>query len=182
MFVIFGVTMLTALLLAVPLWVFVVPLLILIVFCIKFRHRARIRTVCAVLALLIALLAIPFLAVQGYYRMEADESLESAFGVPVGPAVVTRYRFEPGFLDSLEYWKLRNVDPNTCRQIVSKNSLARIDPEGPRLPGGFAGSPSWWPKSMDDFSVFYGEDRLGGNKEMWISADESVAYLFCFLE
>jgi len=182
MFVIIGPTMLTALFLAVPLWIFFVPLFILISSCIKFRHRAKIRTACAVLALLIALLAIPFVAVQGYCRLEADERLESEFGVPISPAIVARYRFEPGFLDSLEYWKLRNVDPNTCGQIVSRNNLARIEPGGQCLPAGFAGSPSWWPKSTSGFSVFQGEDRHGGSKEIWISQGGSVAYLFCFLE
>ncbi len=174
--------LLSGVFLAVPLWIFFVPLLVLTVLGVRFRHRPRIRTACAAIALLISLLAIPFVAVQGYYRMQADESLESAFGVPIGSAVVARYRFEPGFLDSLEYWKLRNVDPNTCGRIVSTNNLVRIEPDGLRSPADFGGSPSWWPKSMSGFSVFQGEDRYGGCKEIWISQGGSVAYLFCFLE
>jgi len=176
MFAIFGQAMLIALFLAVPLWVFFVPLFILISIYIKFRRRTTVRTVCAVIALLISLLAIPFVAVQGYYRMEADERLESEFGVPVSPFIVTRYRFEPGFLDSVEYWKLRNLDPNTCRQIISKNGMTEA------YPGHTYSGPSWWPKSSSGYSVFERTDRDGGSKEIWIPNEGSSVYLFCFLE
>jgi hypothetical protein len=168
--------LLSGVFLAVPLWIFFVPLLVLTVLGVRFRHRPRIRTACAAIALATAILAIPFVAVQGYYRMQADERLESEFGVPIAPAIVARYRFEPGFLDSLEYWKLRNVDPNMCRQIIAKNNLTEASS------GSTHNGPSWWPKSSSGYLVFQGEDRHGGGKEIWISTAGSVTYLLCLLQ
>ncbi|MEN6427656.1 MAG: hypothetical protein ABFE13_20060 [Phycisphaerales bacterium] len=161
----------TIVLQSTPLWIFCVPLVVLALACVRFRRRAGIRNACAVVGLFVTLASIPFVAAQVSLRLEADERLEARFGVPIASKRIARFRLDSGLLDSMEYWKLTNVDPTDYQQIIKKNNLTEANPTR-----SFS-RPRWWPKSDAGYSVFRGDDGELGDREVWVSADKSTVYL-----
>jgi hypothetical protein len=159
-----------------PLWIFYVPLVILALASVRFRRRAGIRNTCVVVGSFVTLVSIPFVATQVSLRLEADERLEARFGVAVASEKIVRFRLDSGLLDSVEYWKLRNVDPNACLQIIQKNNLTEANP------AQSSSRPRWWPKSDAGYLVFTGDDGRLGNREVWVSADKSTMYLSRLLQ
>jgi len=159
-----------------PLWIFYVPLVLLALACVRFRRRAGIRNACVVVGLFVTLASIPFIAAQVSLRLEADERLEARFGVAIAPGRIAKFRLDPGLMDSVEYWKLRNVDPNACLEIIKKNNLMETNP------ALSSSRPRWWPKSDAGYLVFRGDDGQLGDREVWISADQSTVYLSRLLQ
>lgn len=166
-----------------PLWIFFIPLLILALTCVGFWRRARFRNACAVIGVLIALVSIPFVAVQISLRMDAGKRLEWLFGVAIDPNRVAKYRFElAGLGDTIEFWKLENVDSDECMQIVSKHNLTEVSDDKLFPPGSVGCGPWWWPRSTEGYAVFEGPDREGGSREVWVPRNGGSMYLFRFLE
>ncbi len=169
-------------LLCVPLSIFFVPLLILTLGGVWFWRRVTLRNTCIVFGLLIALMSIPFVAVRVSFRMDAKERLKWEFDMPVVSGRVAKYRFEPGGLDTVEFWKLKNANSDDYMQIVSKHSLTRISEDKLFPPASVAWGPWWWPRSTQGYLAFEGQDNEGGSREVWIAQDGSSVYLFRFLE
>jgi hypothetical protein len=169
--------------LCTPLWVFLVPLLILATMCVAFWKRTKIRRTCVAIGLLVGFVSLPFVIVQAVFGMDPDERLESGFDVAIGHDTIAKYRFKPaGLGDTLEFWKLRKGNVAACEQITRKHHLKPIASDKLFPPGSVGYGPWWWPRSTQGYSVFEGGDDFGGSMEVWISQDGSCAYLYRFLE
>lgn len=178
-----GIYILTIVLLCTPLWVFLVPFLVLATICVAFWKRTRIRNICGAVGLSVAFVSLPFVMVQVAFWTDPHERLESRFDVTIGRDRIAKYRFKPaGLGDTLEFWRLRKGGVAICEQIVRKHGLKPITSDKLFPPGSVGYGPWWWPSSTQGYSVFEGDDDFGGSMEVWISQDGSRAYLYRFLE
>lgn len=168
----------------IPLWVFLIPFVILTAVCVRFWERANLRNTCIVGSALVVLAAIPVSVVQSVFPPpRGGTRLAMHFRSVIGADSIARYRYQlVGFGDTDEYWKLKNIDPNDCQRIVLKHNLKIISDDRSYSPGSLLGAPWWWPGSTKGYSVFEGDDGLLGSIEIWISKDISRVYLFKFTE
>ncbi len=177
------VYILTVILLSIPFWIFPIPLLILALACVRFWRWVRFRNACAAIGLLVALISIPFGVVQASFHMDAGKRVESGFGLAIDPNRVAKYRFEPaGLGDTIEFWKLKNVNADDYMQIVSKHNLTEVSADRAFSPASMRDGPRWWPRSTQGYTVFEGLDCQGGSMEVWIPENGGGVYLRRFLE
>jgi len=160
-----------------------VPILILASVCGFFGRRTGRRNTYAAIALLIAVVSVPFVAAWALCRMDPEKRLKFGFGVTFEPCKVAKYRHrQAGFEDTVEFWKLKYADPADCMQVISNYDLTQIAADSLFSPGSIVGCPSWWPRSTQGYSVFHGWDSQGGGMEVWVPQNGSTVYLFRFLE
>lgn len=164
----------------IPVWVYLVPLIILTIICIRFWKRKVLRSACIVLCLLIA---IPFLWIQVYIRLGGDSRFESNFGNAISTNSIAKYRyFIAGFLETEEYWKLNKIDTNKCQQIILELHLEKRASNSVFPPGSIGEAPWWWPKSTEAYSIFEGDDGQLGSIEIWIPTHGSSVYFYKFTD
>jgi energy-coupling factor transporter transmembrane protein EcfT len=163
-----------------PVWVFLVPLTILAIICIRFWKKKGLRVVCIILFLLIA---IPFLWIQIYVRTGGDGRFQSIFGNAITTNNITKYRYcIAGFLETEEYWKLNKIDTNKCKQVIQELHLEKRASNNIFPPGSLGYAPWWWPKSPKDYSIFEGDDGYFGSIEIWIPIHASGVYFYKFTD
>jgi len=160
-----------------------VPILILASVCGFFGRQTGHRNTYVAIALLIVVVSIPFVAVWALSRMDPKERLVFGFGVTFEPCKVAKYRNElAGWGDTLEFWKLKYANSADYMQVISKYDLTQMAGDSAFPPPSMQGSPSWWPRSMQGYSVFHGADSEGGGMEVWVPQNGSTVYLYRFLE
>jgi hypothetical protein len=168
---------------AIPLWVFLFPLLLSVGLAIRFWIRPVTRNVCIYMAILITVCALPVCAVQAWCRTGGGTALERRFGHLIDPDRVVKYRFVvAGIGDTCEFWKLKGVDARSCQQIIDEHNLKPVAPDPTFLPGSTNGAPWWWSDSTKGYTVSEGDDGAMGSIEIWIAEDHSTVYLHRFIE
>ncbi len=111
----------------VPLWIFLIPGIVLTAVSVRFWKRPVARNTCIAVCIPIALLAIPPCAVQAYLRTGGSAALERRFGHVIDGEHVTKYRFViAGLGDTCEFWKLKGVDANSCQQLIDGQNLEPV--------------------------------------------------------
>ncbi len=158
-------------------------ILILASVCGFFRRQTGRRNAYVAVALLIALVSVPLVATWALFREDPEERLKFGFGVTFEPCKVAKYRHEQARLeDTVEFWKLKYANPADYTKVISECNLTQIAADSSFFPGSMQGSPSWWPRSTQGYSVFHGSDSQGGGMEVWVPQNGSTVYLYRFLE
>ena len=147
-----GLFLIVFILMNVSLSVFWLPLIVLVVVGGLCRERPVVRNACIIGSVLILLVAIPAAAIHVVFVPTGDERLATYFGDVIEGNHVARYRFGLVALGETEdYWKLKNVDPNSCRRIIEEHGLEMIPADKPYSPQSRRGAPWWWPKSVKGY-------------------------------
>ena len=160
-----------------PVWVYLIALILLAIIFARYWKRRALRAVCIVIGLLIV---IPLLGLRMYGPNSGRGRLKTHFGSVIASSSVVHHRFVwAGFGDTCDFWKLRSIDASNRQQIIEKFNL---EPTRDESPFSLMNPPSWWPKSTGPYSVFDADDRYGDRIELWVPKEGSSVYLFKFSE
>jgi hypothetical protein len=112
-------------------------------------------------------------------KVDGRERINMYFGGLINPNNVVKYKFEGAWGDTVDYWKLKNIDANACQLIIRNFNFKPIQDNDLM---SVTGSPRWWPKSEDSYLIYENSDEDGGREELWIPKEGSNAYIFKFVE
>ena len=162
----------------IPVWVSLIPLVLLTIVCVRFWKQVAIRNVCIVIGILIA---IPFVGKQVFDPTGGMINLKIHFGYSITADSIVHYRCRlAGLGDTMDFWEL-NTDTNNYQKIIKKFSLKKRAHDRLSSPGSLMNAPSWWPKSPEAYSIFEGEHRFD-YIEIWIPTHGDSVYLYKFTE
>jgi hypothetical protein len=163
-----------------PLWVFLIPLIPLVIGAVGLRKHTRARGVCIVLTALVIAAALPAVAREFLTIGAPEKALEAHFGTTIPAHCIVKYKHHlVGLEDHNHHWKLTGVDIGKCNEVIQKYGLKPAD--GEHLFSRFR-APKWWAKSKDDYRIFEGDDGHLGSREIWVPKEGSTVYLFKFTE
>ena len=162
----------------IPVWVSLIPLILLTIVCVRFWKQVAIRNVCIVIGILIA---IPFLGKQVFDPTVGRIRLKTHFGRSITADSIVHYRFRlAGLGDTMDFWEF-NTDTNNCQKIIKKFGLKKRAHDRLSPPGSLMNAPSWWPKSPEAYSIFEGSN-VYHHIELWIPTHGYSVYLYKFTE